>query len=149
MAKGPVKNAQQANANWKAGMQAPQTAAKYQQGVNNVSQSPNAAAASPQAMAKYAQNTQAAIASGRMAAANNAVGLDKWKAAANKGAARLSTGAANNAEKHLAHAQKFQSVWQAQRDAAQAIPHDGSVSSAVARVQAAMQIAKQAAGKTS
>lgn len=146
--RGRVKTPAEANNNWVAGMQAPQTATKFQQGVDSVSVAPNALAASPEAMQKYQQNTQAAIASGRMAAANNAVGVDKWKAATKQGAARLSQGAANNRAKHLASVQKMAAGWQQARDNAAAIPNDGSEASIAAKVLASVRAMKAAAGKT-
>lgn len=147
MARGPVKTPQQANANWKSAMQAPQTSEKYRQGINSVQTSPNAAAAAPAAVAKYQQKTQEAVTSGRMAAANNAVPLDRWKGAASAGAARLGTGAANGSAKQMAAAQKMAPAWQAARDQAAAIPDDGSEASALAKVAASMRAMKQGAGK--
>lgn len=148
MARGPVKTPQQANANWKSAMQSPQTSAKYTQGINSVQTSPNASAASAQAVAKYQAKTQEAVTSGRLAAANNAVPLDRWKSAAGQGAARLSTGAANGSAKQLAAAQRMAPAWQAARDQAASIPDDGSEASALAKVAAAMRAMKQGAGKS-
>lgn len=145
--KRPVKTAAQANANWVGAMQSPTTSAKYTQGVDAVTQSPNHAAASAEAQAKYAAKTQEAIASGRMAAANMAVSVDKWKSATKQGAARLSSGAANAREAHMRAANKMAPGWQAARDAASSIPSDGSEASALAKVAAAMRAMKQAAGK--
>lgn len=145
--RGPVKNASQANQNWVTAMQAPTTSAKYTQGVDAVQQAPNALAATPEAMAKYTANTQAAVASGRMASANQAVTVDKWRSAAKQGAARLSSGAANARAAHMAAAQKMQAGWQAARDGANAIPDDGTEASALAKVAAAIRAMKQAAGK--
>lgn len=143
----PVKTAQQANANWASAMASPQASQKYTQGVQAVTVSPNQMAATPQAVAKYQQATAAAVASGRMAAANNAVPLDRWKQAAAQGASRLASGASNGKQKQLAAAQKMQVGWQAARDAADAIPSDGTLATAGAKVMAAMAAMKQAAGK--
>lgn len=143
----PVKSAQQANANWKAAMQSPQASQKYQQGVQAVQTSPNQTAASPAAVQKYMNRTAEAVSSGKLAAANNAVPLQRWQQAAIAGAARLASGAANGSQNQLNAAQRMQGAWQAARDAAAAIPDDGTTASALAKVAAAMNVMKGAAGK--
>lgn len=144
----PVKSASQANANWKAAMQSPMASQKYQQGVQAVTVSPNATAATPAAVQKYQSKTAEAVASGRLAAANNAVPLQRWQQAAIAGAARLSSGAANGSQNQLNAATRMQSAWQAARDAAAAIPDDGTLASASAKVMAAMQAMRAGAGKS-
>ena len=148
MSSRPVKTAQQANANWKAAMASPTTSAKYTQGVNAVTESPNAKAASPEAQAKYLRKVTDAVQSGRMAQKNSAVGVQKWKDAASKGAARLSTGATNGAQNHMDAATRMQPGWQAARDAANAIPNDGSEQAIAARVLASVREMKRAAGRS-
>lgn len=143
----PVKTAAQANQNWLSAMQSPQTSAKYTQGIQGVTVSPNQTAASPEAVAKYANRTAEAVSSGRLAAANNAVPLQKWQSGAQAGAARLSSGAATGKQNQMAAATRMQPVWQQARDAAAAIPDDGSLASASAKVMAAMQAMRQGAGK--
>lgn len=143
----PVKTAAQAQTNWANAMSAPTTAQKFTQGVQGVTQSPNAAAASPQAIQKYANSTAQAVASGRLAAGNQAVTLQQWQQAAAAGAASLASGASKGKAKYGVKAQQLQGAWQAARDAANAIPSDGTVATAVAKVQAAITAMKAAVGK--
>lgn len=143
----PVKSASQANANWKAAMSSPQASQKYQQGVAAVTVSPNQTAASAAAVQKYQTNTAAAANSGRLAAANMAVPLQRWQQAATAGAARLASGAANGSANQMAAATRMAPAWQAARDAAAAIPSDGTLSSASAKVMAAMQAMRQGSGR--
>lgn len=143
----PVKSAAQANSNWKAAMSSPQTIQKYQQGVQSVTVSPNQTAASPAAVAKYQSKTAEAVSSGRLAAANSAVPLQRWQSAASNGAARLASGAANGSANQMAAATKMQGAWQAARDAAAAIPDDGTLATAAAKVMASMAAMRQGAGK--
>lgn len=140
----PVKTAQEAADNWAAAMAGATTA--YTKGVQAVTESPTAKAAKN--LAKYQMNTAKAVASGRMAAALNAVTLSDWQQrAVQKGANNLASGAAASKGKFLAKAQSKQATWQQQRDAVESMP-SGGTANAMARIAKSMQIAKQAAGKT-
>lgn len=143
----PVKTPEQANANWSARMADQTTQQKFVQGVQSVTESPNAKAASPAAQQKYMNATQNAVTSGRMAARNQAVGVDKWKQATAAGAQAMAAGAARKKQKQLDAARRLSAGWQAARDAAAAIPHDGSTQAALAKVAASITAMKAAAGK--
>jgi hypothetical protein len=144
----PVKTAAQANANWKARMADATTKQKFVQGVQGVTVSPNSLAAQPQAIQKYLNAVTDAANSGRLAAGNNRVDVNAWKTATASGADRLASGAAAKANKQLAAAQRMQGAWQSARDAAAAIPHDGTLASASAKVMAAMTAMRSAVGKS-
>jgi hypothetical protein len=143
-----VATAEMAATNWAAGMGSASAVTKYKQKIQAVSESPMAKAASPAAQQKYLNRTQLAVSSGRMAQRLNAVSLSAWQSQAiNIGAMNLANGARKGQAKYSAAAQKLQSLWQQQHSAAQAIPHDGSLGSAMARVQAVVQLAMQYAGR--
>lgn len=147
MAKGQVKTAAQAAANWQTAMTGGTAAAKYKAGIQNYSGNPMAAAASPESQALYAQNTAAAVNSGRMAAALNAASVDTWKNnAMTTGATNLAQGAKKGAPKYSAAANKLAGVWAQQRAAVQGMPK-GGLANAQARANAALQIMMQAFGK--
>lgn len=83
-------DAQKFTDRWAAGMAAAGT--KYKEGVQAVTEAPNAKAA--QAESRYLAGTQEAVASGAYQRGNQAVTLEDWKnAAITKGAARLAGGA--------------------------------------------------------
>jgi hypothetical protein len=85
-----MKSAAEAAQNWATAMA--QAGAKYTAGVGRVTQSPNAKAAA--AASSYAAGTANAVASGKFAAANNAVPLSTWQqGCTQKGAQRLASGA--------------------------------------------------------
>jgi len=143
-----VKSAQTAIDNWNAGMRNPATISKYKAGIAAVTVSPTALAASSAAQQKYLSAVTQAVTSGRMAAKLNGVSLQQWQQQAqNIGANNLSMGAAKGLPKYTAFAQKWQPIWAQASQAAQAIPNDGSMQAALARVQAAITVMKQAAGK--
>lgn len=142
------KSADQLTSAWVAGMGAPNTAAKYKAGIAGVQDSPMARAASQEAMTKYINNVQASVTSGRRAAALNNASFSDWKNnAMNQGAMALSQGAQKAKNRFSAAMQKMAPAYAQASQAAAAIPHDGSMGSALARVQAAIQVMKQAAGK--
>lgn len=143
-----MKTAAQMAANWQAGMRNPQTVQKYKDGINGTAINPMAAAAAPAAQQKYLRNTADAVNSGRMAAKLNSVPMEFWKSQAiNIGANNLSMAAQKGAQKMTNFFNKFAPVFQQAHDAAHAIPHDGSIASALQRVQAAITVLKAAAGK--
>jgi hypothetical protein len=135
-----VKTAQAAVAAWQAGIQS--GGAKYTAGINSCTVNPMqlAVAQLPTAAANY----QAAISSGRMAAALNNTPVSFWKSQATGAASKWSAGAAKGLTKMTASAQKMQSAWQGSSDAAAASKAAGGDS--VARFTAAMNVMK-AAGK--
>jgi hypothetical protein len=128
-------------------MQNPSTTQAYTAGVQAVTQSPMAAAATPQAEQLYLQGVQASVSSGRRAAGLNSVSLQQWQAlAAGKGAQRLSSGAQAAAPKVQAFFQKFGPVFANIKATVAAMPKGGMVN-ALARVQTAITMLQQAAGK--
>lgn len=133
----PVASAQQAAQNWQQAMSNGLTSQKYVQGVNNVSEAPNAKAAA--AASQYQMGTANAVASGRYAAANNAVPLSAWKSAAVGKASRLATGAQAAAPKYQQAAARMQPVWQGIRDAVSQMPKGGEAN-AIARATKAIQM---------
>jgi hypothetical protein len=144
-----AKTAAQMAAAWVSAMQSPNTAAKYKAGIAATTVNPMQLAASPAAQAKYAANTAAAVSSGRMAAALNAVSMQTWQNnASGVGAMALTSGATKATGKVQAHFNKWAPIYAQAKQAAEAIPNDGSMAAALARVQAAITVMKQAAGKS-
>jgi hypothetical protein len=142
-----AKSAQDSAAKWLAAMQAPATSQAYAAGVAAVTVSPTAQAATPQAEQLYLQGVQDAVSSGRRAAALNSVTLQAWQAAASgKGAQRLSSGAQAAQGKVQAFFTKFAPVFQNIHQTVNAMPKGGMANS-LARVQTAITLLKQAAGK--
>lgn len=144
MAKGAVKTAAQAAANWQTAMSGGTATTKWKAGVQAYTGNPMAAAATPEAQALYAQHTQEAVASGRMAARLNAADPNMWKQ--NTLAASLSTGVKKGSPKYQKAAEKLQGVWAQQRQAVQGMPK-GGLANAQARANAALAIMMQAFGK--
>jgi hypothetical protein len=144
-----MKTAQQMSDNWTAAMQNPQTATKYKQGIQATTVNPMALAATPQAEQLYLTKVQQSVASGKRSQKLMSVNPQTWKDnASNIGATQLTVGAQRGKAKVNAHFQKWAAVYQQASDAAKAIPKDGSMGSAMARVQAAIQVMMSAAGKT-
>lgn len=86
------KNVQSSMDKWARNTAAAGEAMK--QGIQGVTESPNAKAADAQD--KYAANVQAAVSSGRYAAGNRAVSLSDWKTAAEtKGVPNMQNGVRN------------------------------------------------------
>lgn len=142
-----AKSAQQMADNWTAAMKNPQTAAKYKQGIQGCTVNPMQAAASPQAQALYAQNTAAAVSSGRMANKLNSVPMQLWQQnAANVGSQNLTSGASKGAPKVGSFFQRWAPIFAQASQAAHAIPKDGSINSAIARVTASLQVLMAAKG---
>lgn len=142
-----AKTPQQMADNWTSAMKAPTTAAKYKQGIQGTTVNPMQAAASPAAQQLYAQNTAAAVASGRMAAKLNAVPMSTWQNnAANIGAQNLVSGAAKGSSKVSSFFQRWAPIFAQASAAAHAIPRDGTINSAMARVQATLSVLMGAKG---
>jgi hypothetical protein len=128
-------------ANWVSGMQSPTAAAKYKAGIARVTVNPMQQAASPAAMQLYLNKVQQSVTSGKRAAALNAVPMSTWQNnSINIGANLLSSGATKATAKMTAHFQKWAPIYQQASDAAKSIPKDGTISSAMARVQASLQV---------
>jgi hypothetical protein len=135
-------NAAQAAANWASAMQSATTQQKYAQGIAAVTVSPMQAAATPQAEAKYLAGVQNSISSGRRAAGLSKGSLQSWQqAATTKGAQRLSTGATASLPKMQAHFQDWAQTYNAASAAA------AQANGPLAKVQAAINVMKQKAGK--
>lgn len=138
--------AAQMAARYAAGMAG--AAQKYTDGVNAVTESPTAKAATPEAQALYLRNIQESVSSGRRAAALQNVSLQQWKdAAVKKGANRLASGAQAALPKVQAFFQNWAPVFAQASQAAAAIPNDGSIETALAKVRASITVMRQAAGK--
>lgn len=143
-----AKTAAQMATNWQNAMTNPQTAAKYKAGIQATTVNPMQKAASPEAQQLYLMKTQQAVQSGKMANRLNATPMTTWQNnAANIGSTQLSVGAQKGQAKVVAHFQKWQPIYQQASQAAAAIPKDGTVGTAMAKVQAAMQVMMAAAGR--
>ena len=90
----------------------------YQQGINNVQQSPMAAAAAQ--VQKAVQGYTEVLNNGSWASALNNVSLASWKAACAAGMAKFALGATKGAPKMLAFQQRFNPIYQQASDAAAA-----------------------------
>lgn len=122
---------------------------KYKQSVNGVKENPLEQAASDEASRRYLDGVQKSEASGLRKAKLRAYPFNLWKqVTAEKGAARLRDGTANEAAKqrYRAALQKFTPVYQSIKDEARLMPK-GSVSEAMAIVEMAYRKLKEAAGK--
>lgn len=134
--------------NWANAMRSAQTKANYIAGVNAVTVSPTSLAASPVAQQRYLTGTQNAVQSGYMAKKLNAVSLQSWQASASgMGATNLSNAATKGAAKVAANFQANAQVYMNASAAAAAIPADGTIATAVAKVQASITAMKQGFGK--
>lgn len=142
-----AKSAQQMSQNWQQAMANPMTAAKYKQGIANTTVNPMALAATPEAEQRYLNSVTASVQSGRRSQKLMSTSPQTWKDnATNVGANSLSTGATKAKSKVDAHFQKWAPVYQQMSDVVKSMPKGGAAN-ALARVQAAMSIAMQAAGK--
>jgi hypothetical protein len=133
--------------NWQKAMQNPMTADKYRKGIGRTTVNPMQLAASPQAMQLYLARVQQSVQSGKRANKLNAVPVQRWKDnATNVGANNLSSGATKALDKVTAHFNKWAPIYQQASDAARAVPKDGTIGAAMARVQANLQVLMAAAG---
>jgi hypothetical protein len=118
----------------------------YKAGIQAVTEAPTQAAA--RRLDLYRQRTAEAVDSGRMAAALQSVSLESWKSAAiNTGAGRLASGAQKGQARYASFAQKFAPVWSQISQQVQSMPK-GTREAAAARVMAAADAMKAAAGKS-
>jgi len=147
MAQKTVASASQILQNWQGAMGNPATAQKYSAGINKVTTSPMEQAASADAEQRYIAGVQAAVNSGKRAAALRAVTLAQWKQQAmNVGAQRLASGATKGTPKYQTALQKWQPIYQEASNAAQSLPK-GGFAQAQARWAASTQVLMAAAGK--
>lgn len=143
-----MKSAAQMASNWKSAMSSPQTQQKYKDGINNTTVNPMELAASDAATQLYLNNVNAAVASGKRQAKLRAASQAQWKQnAVNIGANALTTGANKAQSKVQSHFDRWAPIYAQASQAAKSIPKDGSIGSAMARVQAAISVMMQAAGK--
>lgn len=143
-----AKTAAQMAQSWQTAMAAPSTASNYKAGIAGTTVNPMAMAATPAAQALYAQRTAEAVSSGKMANALNATSVQTWKDnSMNVGAQRFTSGAQKASNKVQAHFQKWAPIYAQASAAAAAIPKDGTMATALAKVQAALQVTMAAAGK--
>lgn len=138
-----TKTAAQAAQNWQQAMASPQTSAAYTAGINGVTESPMAKAAQNEAgyLAGVQQNVQ------KWKDRLNAVPLQTYKTnSVQKGAPRLSSGAAAALPKYQQFTQKYAPVWAQMRAASDAVGGYG-MAAAQQKWMVAMQVLMQAAGK--
>lgn len=127
-------------------MQNAQTAQNYADGINGYTGNPMQAAAD--ADDRYLASIQDAVQSGRRRQALLAVPVTTWKGnATGKGKQRLAEGARVAAPKVQAHFQKWTPIYQSIANQVASMPKGGKANS-MARVAAAYDALKQAAGKT-
>lgn len=142
-----MKSADQMAAAWQQAMASPQTAQKYKDGINATTENPMALAAAPDAEARYLAGVTDASTSGRRAAKLNAVPVQRWKTnATTVGAQSIASGATKAKDKVQQHFQRFGPVYAQAKDAARAAKAQGA--GPLARVAAAINVMRQAAGKS-
>ena len=108
----------------------------YKDGINSVSVAPTATAA--QHLDRYLNGVNAAVSSGKMAAALNAVSLQSWQQASiNKGAPRIALGVQAAAQKFQAFMDKWLPYEQALQARIAAMPK-GGLAESQARANAAI-----------
>jgi hypothetical protein len=117
----------------------------YTAGIQAVQTSPTQLAAAQQS--KWAQKVQEAAASNRFANKLNAVSLPQWQQAAiQKGASRLTSGAAAAKPKMQAFLSNFLPVMAQVKQQVASMPKNG-IEDSLARVRAQIVAAKQFAGR--
>jgi hypothetical protein len=128
---------------WLSGMQGASTA--YIAGTSAPKRNPMQAAAAN--LQLYLTKTQQAVSSGHMAARLNATPLQSYTdGCAKKGAPRLASGAQASLPKMQSFFTRWAPIFQQASDAAAAIPRDGTMGTALAKVQAALQVMMQNKG---
>lgn len=140
-----MKSAQQMAQNWGNAMSNPQTATKYKQGIAATTVNPMQLAAAAQQL--YLNNVTQAVQSGRYAAKLNAVPQALWSNNAQQfGAANLANGAKKGQPKVDAFFQRWAPIFQQSSAAARAIQKDGTLATAMQKVQANLQVLMGAKG---
>lgn len=131
-------------------MKSTQTKDRYKAGIAKVTTSPMAAAATTEAMDAYKRGVEESISSGRRADSLNSASFPDWKQnASGIGADRLQTGAVKGKQKLARKAAALIQGFNDAKAAAMAIPNDGTAAAISARVLAAVNAMKKAAGKPS
>jgi len=133
--------------NWQLAMANPQTASKYKDGITGFQGNPMALAAAPDAEQRFLSGVQLSVTSGKRSQILNAVPVERWRNnAINIGANLLGTGAQRAASKVDAFFQRWAPIYAQASAAAHALPK-GGLANALARVQAAITVEMQAAGR--
>lgn len=128
------------------GMNSPQAKKKYIEGIDSVTESPMQKAADADQL--YLQRVSESVSSGRRRQALLAVPMQRWKDnAKGTGSERLASGARKASDKVRAHFQKWTPIYQQMKSEIAAMPK-GTIEDSMARVRRAIEIAKQAAGKS-
>jgi hypothetical protein len=138
-------NAEEATKRYLDGVGSANAKAKYQAGVDAVTDSPMAKAAAADQL--YLDKVRESVESGRRARALMAVPLQRWKdQARNKGAERLAGGARAAVDKVRAHFQKWAPIYQQIKQEVAGMPK-GTIEDSLARVRRSMEIAIANKGK--
>jgi hypothetical protein len=149
--KPPISPQDYANA-LKNGMTSGNATAKYKAKIARLQQagiSPPQLAATPEAMQNYLQKVQESVTSGKRAASLNAPEATQryFQNALTIGAQNYATtGAQKAANKAAGVAQKWAPIWAQASAAAASVTGPKTMATALAKVQASMQVMKQAAG---
>ena len=134
---------------WSGAMNNGTTQANYVQVVMNLTDSPTARAATPEALANYQAGVNASVASGKRAAALQAVSLADYQKAVKSKAGNLGIGATNSQPKMQAAMSNLIPVWGQIQSTLAGMPRQkGNAANAKARVGAVID-AMIAAKKTS
>jgi len=142
-----MKTPQQMAKNWQLAMANPQTASKYKDGISSFQGNPMALAATPDAEQRFLTGVQLSVTSGKRSQILNAVPVERWRSnAINIGANLLGTGAQRAMSKVEAFFTRWAPIYQQASAAAHALPK-GGLANALARVQAAITVEMQAAGR--
>lgn len=133
---------------YERGMKSTEAKERYKKGTAKVQTSPMAQAATPEAMEAYTRGVEESVTSGRRASALNDASFSDWKAnTAGIGADRLQTGATKGKQKLARKAAALVAGYNDAEAQAAAIKDDGTWESKQARIKAAVNAMKRAAGK--
>lgn len=134
-------------AKWLAALSGSAARQNYVDGINGTTVNPMQLAADADQL--FLDRVTDSVNSGRRHRALMAASPQKWKEnATGKGASRLAEGAKTAAPAVVAHFQKWDPIYEQARQAAAAIPKDGTTATAMRKVQAAMDVLKAAAGRS-
>lgn len=142
-------NVETSLANFRESMLSGRTKARYQAGIDKVTDSPMEKAASPEAEQKFLSKIEESVRSGRRSAALRGSSFARWKEQAKiRGGDRIASGATTAAalDKLRNHLNRVKPAYDA-IEAEMKKPHDGSEESALARVAFVMREMKRAVGK--
>jgi hypothetical protein len=131
---------------WQQSMQSGATQQAYKDGISATTVNPMERAAN--AEESYLQGVQDAVSSGRRKQKLLATPVSAWRdGALNKGAGRLTSGAAAAARKVADHFQKFQPIYDGIKSHVASMPNM-TTEDKINRVRYAMNTLRQAAGKS-